>query len=83
MYDTKMSQRQLIAAQKQLNGQLGIATANLENNAIALAKNLLRLGKVESLEETCERVNAVTAEEIQEIAYEVFAPEKLRCVIIQ
>lgn len=83
MYDTKMSQRQLLAAKKQLKGQLGIATANLENNAIALAKNYLRLGRVDTLEETCARVDAVTAEEIQEIAYEIFAPEKLRCVIIQ
>lgn len=83
MYDCKMSQRQLINAQKQLKGQLGVATANLENNAIALAKNLLRLGKVESLNETCERVDAVTAEQIQEVAYEIFAPEKLRCVVIK
>ena len=83
MFETRLSQRKLIAAQKQLNGQLGIATANLENNAIALAKNILRLGKVETLEETCARVNAVTAEEIQEVAYEIFAPEKMRCIIIQ
>lgn len=83
MYDTKMSQRQLINAQKQLKGQLGVATANLENSAIALAKNLLRLGKVESLEETCQRIDTVTSEQIQEVAYEVFAPEKLRCVVIK
>lgn len=83
MYDTKMTARQLLAAKKQLKGQLGIATANLENNAIALAKNMLRLGKVETLEETCALVDAVSAEQIQEVAYEVFAPEKLRCIIIQ
>ena len=83
MYDNKMSQRQLLNAQKQLKGQLGVATANLENNAIALAKNMLRLGKVESLQETCERIDAVTAEHIQEVAYEVFAPDNLKCIVIK
>ena len=83
MYETKLTQRQLLNAQKQLKGQLGIATANLENNAISLAKNLLRLGKVESLQETCERVDAVTADLIQEVAFECFSPEKLRCVVIK
>jgi len=83
LYDTKMSSRQLAAAQKQLKGQLGVATANLENNAIALAKNLLRLGKVESLEETCARIDAVTTEQIQEVSYKIFSPEKLKCVAIR
>lgn len=83
MYDTKMRVKQLQNAQKQLKGQLGVATANLENNAIALAKNMLRLGRVESLEETCRRVDAVTPELMQEVAFEIFAPEKLRCVVIK
>lgn len=83
MYDVKMSPKQLLAAQKQLKGQLGVATANLENSAITLAKNLLRLGKVESLEQTCERIDNVTCEQIQEVAYEIYAPEKLRCVVIK
>ena len=83
MYDTKMTAKQLQAAQKQLKGQFGVATANLENVAIAMAKNTLRLGKVESLEETCARIDNVTSEQIQEVAYEVFAPEKLHCVVIR
>jgi len=77
-----LSDRQLKAAQKQLKGQLCIATANLENNAIALAKNLLRLGRVENLEQTCARIDKVTTEQIQQVANEVFAPDNLQTVVL-
>lgn len=77
-----LTERQLAAAKKQFKGQLCIATANLENNAIAIAKNLLRLGKVETLEETCERLDRVTALQIQEVANDIFAPDKLQSVTL-
>jgi predicted Zn-dependent peptidase len=78
-----LSTRQLSNAQKQLCGQLGVAMANMENNAIALAKNMLRLGRVESLEQTCNRINSVTPELINKVANEVFNKELLKTVIIQ
>jgi len=73
----------LAKAQKQLCGQLGVASANLESNAIAMAKNLLRLGRVERLDETYQRVMAVTPELIHRVANEVFNPEVLKTVIIK
>ena len=81
--DELLSPRQISNAQKQLGGQLGVAMANMENNAIALAKNLLRLGRVETLEQTCERINNVTPELIQTVAREVFDKSLLKTVIIQ
>jgi len=81
--NVRMSPTQLASAQRQLRGQLGVSQANLENNAIALAKNMLRLGKVESLEETCNRINAVTPELILQVANEVFDKSQLRTTIIQ
>lgn len=73
----------LKAAQRQLRGQLGVSQANLENNAIALAKNMLRLGRVESLAETCARIDDVTPELIQQVANEVFDRSHLVTTIIQ
>lgn len=81
--NTKMTPTQLAAAQRQLRGQLGVSMANMENNAIALAKNMLRLGHVESLEETCARIDAVTPLQMQEVANEVFDKERLHVTIIQ
>ena len=75
--ETPLSPRQLQAAQQQYKGQLGISTANLENNALALAKTLMRRGHIESLEETCARIDAVTSEQICRVAHELFAEEKL------
>lgn len=81
--DELLSPRQISNAKKQLGGQLGVAMANMENNAIALAKNLLRLGKVETLEQTCNRINSVSPELINKVACEVFDKALLKTVIIQ
>jgi len=77
-----LTERQLAAAKKQLKGQLCIATANLENNAIALAKNLLRLRRVESLEHTCQRIDAVTSEQVQAVANEIFLSDKMQVIVL-
>ncbi len=79
----QLTPRQLSNAKKQLEGQLGVAMANMENNAIALAKNLLRLGRVETLQQTCARIDSVTPEQIRQVADEVFDPGMLMTVIIQ
>lgn len=78
-----LTSSQLSRAQKQFCGQLGVSMANLENNAIALAKNQLRLGRVDSLEQTCQRIYQVTPEQIKRVACELFAPERLQTVIIK
>lgn len=57
--------------------------ANLENNAIAMAKHLLRRGYVETLDETCERVKQVTSSDIQRVMGEVFAPDRRMMVCIE
>lgn len=80
---TELSPRLLQNAQKQFCGQMGVSMANLENNAIALAKNMLRRGYVESLEETCERIQTVTPTLINQVANEVFNENLLKTVIIQ
>lgn len=81
--DNELTTRQLQAAQKQLKGQLAIATANLENNAIAVAKNMLRLGRVESLEQTYQRIDAVTTRQMAEVAHQLFDPQRLKTVILK
>lgn len=81
--DVQLSRRQLENAKKQLKGQLAIGTANLENNALAMAKQIMRRGAIESLEETCTRIDAVTAEQIQEVASELFAESHLMTVVLK
>ncbi len=82
MAEQPLTERQLKAAQKQFKGQMGISTANLENNALSLAKQMLRQGKVLSLDDVCERIDAVTTRQLQEVAQQLFAPDRLLTVVL-
>lgn len=70
-----LSDSQLRAAKRQLCGAICIAAENIENRAIAMAKNLLRQGRVESIQETCQRVNSVTRQQVLDVAQQLFISE--------
>ena len=80
--DEGLSDRQLEAAKTQLKGQYGVATANLENIAVNAAKSLLRLGRVDTLEDSCRRIDSVTPHDLQETARLVFDDARLSTFII-
>ncbi len=82
LMDTPLTARQLLAAQKQLKGQMGIATANLENVALSMAKQILRYGRIVSLEEKCRSIDNVTAAQLQATAQELFTPDRLLSVVL-
>ncbi len=75
--------RTLATAKRQLKGQLGIGADNFENTALAMAKYFLHTGQRRSLEETGKLIDALTAEQLHEIACEVMNPEGLTTLIYQ
>mgnify|MGYP000491279529 FL=1 len=77
MRDVKMTSSQLMAAKKQLIGQIGVASDNNENNALGMAKTFLHYNKYESSESVFRRIEALTAEGLLEVANEMFAEEYL------
>ena len=81
--DAKLTTSQLTAAKKQLIGQIGVASDNFENNALGMAKTYLHYHKYESPEEVFKRVDALTAEQLLEVANEMFAEEYLSTLIYQ
>lgn len=81
MRDTKMTTSQLAAAKKQLIGQIGVASDNFENNALGMAKTFLHYNKFENLDVVCKRIEALTADELLEVANEMFAEEYLSTLI--
>ncbi len=81
MRDTKMTSSQLAAAKKQLIGQIGVASDNFENNALGMAKTYLHYHKYESPELVFNRIEALTAEQLLEVANEMFAEEYLSTLI--
>ena len=81
MRDVKMTSSQLAAAKKQLIGQIGVASDNFENNALGMAKTYLHYHKYESSEVVFKRIETLTAEQLMEVANEMFAEEYLSTLI--
>ena len=72
-----LSSRALRAALRQLQGQMAISAQNAENNALSMAKSMLYRGYAPTWQQTFEQIAAVTPEQIQQVAQEILAPEKL------
>jgi predicted Zn-dependent peptidase len=62
---------------KQLLGQLFISADNAETQMLSQGKSVMTYDYVETFELLKARIDALTAQEIQDIANEIFAPEKL------
>ena len=76
-----MTERKLKAAKKQLLGQLAISSDNGETQCLSMGKGLLAYGKITDGKETRELVDAITAEDVREMACRIFAPENLSRLI--
>ena len=81
LQEVLLSDRKLKAAKKQLLGQLAISSDNGETQCLSMGKSLLAYGKVSSGKENRSLVEAVTAEDIREMARTVFDSSKLSKLI--
>ena len=81
--DVKLGPVQLQKAKQQLIGQLAIAQENNCNLMQSIAKSYHAFGKVESIEEMNEKILSITAEEIQEVAQEIFREDQLSTIIYE
>lgn len=79
--DNKLTTSQLMAAKKQLIGQIGVASDNFENDALGVGKTFLHYNKYESKESLFRRIEALTSEGLLEIANEMFTEETLSTLI--
>jgi len=67
----KLGAIQLKKAKKQIFGQIAINSENSANLMLAIGKSFLLFNKVDSLEEIKTKIEAITTEDIQEIAHEI------------
>ena len=81
--DNSLSATQLAAAKKQVIGQLGVSGDNKEGLFLGLGKSFLHYNRYDTLPEVFARIEALTIKDIQEVANEVFAPERWFSVIYQ
>jgi predicted Zn-dependent peptidase len=75
--ETTLTSAQLQRALRQLEGQMAISAENQENNALAMAKQMLYHHHAPAWQETFAKVLQITPAQLQEVANEVFAPEKI------
>ena len=73
----KLSTSQLAAAKKQLIGQLGISGDNKESTFLGMGKSYLHYNHYDTLPEVYRKVEQVTAEQLLEVANEIFDPDKM------
>ena len=78
-----LSQRQLMIAKRQLKGQLAIACDNREQFALDFGRSYLHHGHERNLDALYRRIDALTAEELQAIACELFAPDHMTTLIFK
>lgn len=79
----KLGALQLGQAKKQLIGQIEIANEWNLNYLMAAGKAYLHDGRLDEPDEIRKKIEAITAEQIQEVAEEIFAAEKLSKLIFQ
>ena len=79
--ENKLTTLQLMAAKKQLIGQIGVAADNFENEALGVGKTFLHYNRFESQEGVFQRIESLTASHLLEIANEIFAEENLSSLI--
>ena len=81
LQETPLSDRKLKAAKKQLMGQLAISGDNGETQCLSMGKGLLAYGRITGDKKTKDLVDAITAEDVREMARTIFAPERLSKLI--
>ena len=78
-----LSATQLANAKRQLKGQLGVACDNRESFALSFGKSFLHYGDERHLSRIYKHIDEITADEIKQVAREVFAPETMTTLMIK
>ena len=82
MMQHPLSERQLATAKRQLKGQIAIACDNREQYALDFAKNFLHYGRERDINVLLTRIDAITAQQIQDVAQQMFAPDRMQTLIL-
>ena len=75
--DITLTSTQLLRALRQLEGQMAISAENQENNALAMAKQMLYHHHAPAWQDTFAKVQQITPTQLQDVANEVFDAEKI------
>ena len=74
--ETKLGTLQMSKAKKQFLGQMAMSEDNGLNSAIGAARALLHFGRVNDFETVASKIQAITAEQLQDVANAYLVPNK-------
>lgn len=83
LMNESLTEKQFNAALKQIKGQIGVACDNFENYALDMAKSFLHYNKFEGMEDTCNHLEKLTPQLLQEVAQEIFDEKGLTTLIFK
>jgi predicted Zn-dependent peptidase len=75
--DKPLSARKLASLKEQIKGQLAMSEENNLNLMLMMGRSILDFGFVPSLDEVFEKIQAPTAQKLQDIAQDIFDEKKL------
>jgi predicted Zn-dependent peptidase len=78
-----LSEAQLRAAKRQIKGQIGVACDNRESFALDFGKVFLHYGWQKDVGKLLVDIDRITADELQQVAQEVFAADRLTTLIYE
>jgi predicted Zn-dependent peptidase len=76
-----LTPRQLGDAKRQLKGQIGLACDNRESFALSFGKSFLHYGWERDIDALYRKIDGITAEDLHQVATQLFAPERLTTLI--
>jgi predicted Zn-dependent peptidase len=78
-----LSTLQLHKAKRQVLGHIAISSENNENYMLSMGKSLMIFNKIESLEETAQKIESITSGQLYDIANEVLDETRLSYLLYQ
>ncbi|MEN9919221.1 MAG: hypothetical protein RL662_1657 [Bacteroidota bacterium] len=81
--ETKLTQIQLMAAKKQLIGQISVSHDNHENLVLALGKSFMHYNHVNNMQESVEKINNISSENVLDVANEILTEDNLNFLSYQ
>lgn len=79
--ENKLGTIQLHRSKRQHIGQIAIGAENNENQMLSNGRSILLFDTIESLQETNEKIEKITAEELRDVANEIFTADNLSTLI--
>ena len=83
LYETPLTKKIFTQYKEQLLGQITMAQENRLSVLLSISKGLLNFDRVVPLEEVIHRINVVSANDIQEVAAELFSTDKRSTLVYE